>query len=304
MTDRDRKGDWRPICVLGSPRSGTSLTAKAINLLGFDIGPVETMRTGDEAGLDPAIKDLNPTGFWEQREVTSLNGSILEALGGSEVAPPVCRPGWEAMPHMAPFRAQARDLVERLYGGSSPWVVKDPRMVFTLPLWRAVAVEFDFVLCNRNPLEAIASVQGYLPPAADGFELWLRYSCEALRGTAGSRRLFVFNENWYTEPHSVVLRLAEFLGGAEGRPDERDLERAVKFVEPSLHRQSATDLDLAERTDVPAGIRAFHFLVRDLAAAEAAGQDRATALHALTASLDARQASGQISRSPLSSSPP
>lgn len=74
----------------------------------------------------------------------------------------------------------------------------------------------------------------------------------------------------------------------DGTVDPEAASRAASVFDPRLHRQRASDLELAERDDMSVGARALHFLVRDLAAAERWGQEpaRARALQALAARMD------------------
>jgi hypothetical protein len=192
----------RPVCVLGVGRSGTSLTARVLNRLGVELGPEGTMLPPDAA---------SPSGYWEQSEIIALNDEILAALGGEWWSLPPRRPGWELSDAMAGMRARIAEFVEREFAGAGRWGFKDPRTTLTLPIWRAVVGEFDHVVCLRNPLEVQASANGALPAEVSEIDLWLRYSCEALRLTAGRRRTFVFYEEWIEDAGGVVARLASFL---------------------------------------------------------------------------------------------
>jgi hypothetical protein len=155
----------------------------------------------------------------------------------------------------------------------------------TLPIWRAVVGELDYVVCLRNPLEVRASADGALPPEVSEIDLWLRYSCEALRLTAGRRRTFVFYEEWIEDAGGVVGRLASFLA-VPAAADGATAGAAAEW-NPALRRRQATDLDLASADGVAIEARALHFLVRTLAYAERAGDERrAVALQAVAAALD------------------
>lgn len=268
----------RPVCVLGVGRSGTSLAARAINMLGVDLGPEEEM-------LEPS--DVNPAGFWEQREIVELNEEILAALGGAWWRPPPRPAGWERTAEMASFASRIAELVERRFDGRGRWGFKDPRTTLTLPLWRSVVGELDHLICLRNPLEVVASAGGGLPSGADPIAIWVDYTCEALRATAGRRRMFVFYEDWSADPVRLGRDLARFVNGAGEGVDGRDSARVETLFQPRLHRHHASEVDLAENDAIPVAPRILHFLVRDLAAAEARGTgSRAQALQALAARLD------------------
>ena len=53
----------RAVCVTGMHRSGTSFTAKAIQLLGASLG-------GPEGLMAPGPD--NPSGYWENRDIKEL----------------------------------------------------------------------------------------------------------------------------------------------------------------------------------------------------------------------------------------
>ena len=119
------------VCVLGMPRSGTSLTARILNIMGVNLGPEEDM-------LEPTAWS-NPKGYWEQREINALNDAILNCFGGSFERPPDLPPGWNADPILDPVKDWATSLVERHFGDAPVWGLKDPRNSLTQPLWRELA---------------------------------------------------------------------------------------------------------------------------------------------------------------------
>src|SRR3954453_22283434 len=76
----------RVVAVTGMHRSGTSLAARAVNLLGVSFGSADSLlRPGPD----------NPAGDWENRAMKELDDELLAALGGSWDQPPVLAAGWE-----------------------------------------------------------------------------------------------------------------------------------------------------------------------------------------------------------------
>jgi hypothetical protein len=194
------------VCVLGMHRSGTSLVARVLNLLGLDLGPEEhLMRPG------PA----NPAGHWESRAIKEINDEILLRLGGSWSEPPELAAGWERKPELAELRRQARELIEADFSGSDLWGFKDPRNSLTLPFWQRILGPMRYVICLRNPVDVAASLEvreDEPVPFEQGIGLWLTYVRVALGATAGHRQQLVFYEDLMADPGPVVQRLARFIG--------------------------------------------------------------------------------------------
>ncbi len=80
-------------------RSGTSLIARTLNLLGLWLGP--------EDHLMPPIADNNPAGFWENSLLMAINDDILATLAGNWHELPRLAAGWEASPELAALRRRA-----------------------------------------------------------------------------------------------------------------------------------------------------------------------------------------------------
>jgi len=243
----------RPLCILSVGRSGSSLATRVIGALGRDLGPDSAMLPADSH---------NARGYWEVREMNDLNDEVLAALGGSLWAPPPMPAGWERAEEMRPFVERARDLVARTYSPDRPWVFKDTRTIYTLPLWRDVIGEMDYVLCVREPAEVVASLRPLLPHMSDEdlALAWVRTNALALRRTAGCKRMILPYQDWFSEPVRTAERLAAFVGA----PPDRAAAVAREF-DPAMRRQRANGthelalevhvmraaLDALARHDVP-----------------------------------------------------
>src|ERR1700722_12084882 len=151
-TDSDVAGSsarGRIVCVLGMHRSGTTVAARLINLLGIDLGAEEHL-------LGP--RPDNPKGFWEHGPIVELNEEILRRLGGNWREPPPLPPGWETSADFGDLRRRARDLVARSFA-SADWGWKDPRTCLTLPFWKRILPPSHYVICMRSPAEVAASLE-------------------------------------------------------------------------------------------------------------------------------------------------
>src|SRR5262245_28438813 len=118
-------------------RSGTSLAARALNLLGVDLG--------SEAGLARPGPIENPKGFWERKAIKELNEELLASFGGSWSEPPDLEPGWEHSPALAAFRDQAKALLEEEFASSELYGWKDPRSSILLPFWKLLVPDLSYL---------------------------------------------------------------------------------------------------------------------------------------------------------------
>ena len=117
------------VCILGMHRSGTSLLARILNLLGVSLGP--------EKQLLPA-NFANPKGYWEHQGFIELNDRILAWAGGSYSRPPTFPVGWDTAPCLEHLRASALALIHRDFANAEIWGWKDPRTCLTLPFWQRI----------------------------------------------------------------------------------------------------------------------------------------------------------------------
>jgi hypothetical protein len=242
----------RVTAVLGMHRSGTSLVAGVLHLLGVSLGPEER--------LMPAKAD-NPRGFWEYEPFTEINDAILEAFGGSWDEPPELRFGWERDPRLRGLRRKARAAIRADFPRRAPWAFKDPRTSLTLPFWHRLAGRMRHMVCVRNPVDVAASLEarnGF--PMARGARLWLRYTSAALQHTAGRPRLLVFYEDVIEAWRPEVRRLARFLGlevppGADPAIED--------FVGADLRHHATPLEDVASDARIPPPVRTAYLALRE-----------------------------------------
>jgi hypothetical protein len=211
-------GPARFVCVVGMHRSGTSLVARLVNLLGADLGEERDF-------LAPAAD--NPAGFWENRFVVQLNDELLSILGGSTVEPPLLPDGWEHQPELASVRDRARAVLSRSFTRAVPVAAwKDPRTSLTLPFWLTVAPITDAVICIRRPMEVARSLAARDGTGADwASHLWIRYVVAAFR--APVRKLVVRYDDFFERPDDVIEQLAGVVGEAADGVDRGSVRGAI-----------------------------------------------------------------------------
>jgi hypothetical protein len=252
-TTADRR---RLVLVVGVGRSGTSLLTGVLGQLGFHIPQPEVQ-----------ADDTNPRGFGEPRWVVDFH---TRQLRKRDVTVNDSRPSaWEsttAAKDHEPTVAELRAWLEAELGQGDAVVVKDPRTVWFLPLWKRCATELGvpttFVTMLRHPAEILASAfksYGDWQSGASRASAWMNMTFETERLTRGEPRAFVRYERLLAGWRGEVARVGELLGLpliTDGIPDER-AAAVDAFVDPTLHRNRVewADVDvpprvvkLAERT--------------------------------------------------------
>ncbi|MFT5484654.1 MAG: hypothetical protein ACI9GW_003322, partial [Halieaceae bacterium] len=155
----------RNLLVLGMHRSGTSMIARAVTSLGFKVGSEDEVL---------AVQPDNPRGYFERRDVVALNERVLREAGGSWYKPAVIDPGSADV-----YRGEVAEIVAGL--GQDPWVIKDPRMVLTWPVWREQLGNPVIIYAYRNPesvARSLAARNGF--PLDFGLALWESYNVRTL----------------------------------------------------------------------------------------------------------------------------
>ena len=233
------------IAITGMHRSGTSLVARIVNLLGADIGP-------DDELMPP--KGDNPSGFWEKLSVTRLNDEIFAAMGGRWSDPPHLPEGWHAAKRFDRFRSTADEIVTEGFTGEVR-MFKDPRASLVLPFWKDVAPITRTVVCTRAPGAVAASLarRNRIGEERAG-RLFVRYQVDAYLD--GVDPIVVPFEALVADP----VGWTELLAGELGLdPPDSAIEAAVsEYVDPGLIHVSSSGAPaeaLAEAAEVDGLLR-------------------------------------------------
>lgn len=217
------------VFVLGMHRSGTSAVSRLINMMGASLGPAHLIG-------EPAFD--NEKGFWERTDVSKLNDQLLQ----------LCDCTWDEVSNYkqallpkelpAELREQLQRIIFQL-DTLRPWVLKDPRLCLTFPMWRSQLEVPVCVLPYRSPHAIAQSLQfrngfGLL----HGLALWEQYTLAALHATKDLPRLIVCYEKLILDPVGVVSELYEGLCAADlvglRKPSAREI---TAFVETRLQHQ-------------------------------------------------------------------
>jgi len=233
--------DSKIICILSPPRSGSSLTASIINILGVHMGATSDF---EEANVH------NQKGFWEHQSIQSINDEILSRLGydfshaGVDwTEPPIFPDNWETSPLLTDLRERAQDLIHQDFSEYDVWGWKDPRTCFTLPFWKNILPQIDYVILVRNPVDVARSIEQFIDIGCSferGLYMWELFLIEALKHTEGGNRILINVESWTKNWKDELSRLAEFLGVPD-KADNSKVQNAVnELVDEGLWHQRSS----------------------------------------------------------------
>jgi len=209
------------IIVLGTMRSGTSLTAKLIQLWGA--------YTGDENNLWKSdINDPRGYGYMEYIPLQNLND---ELLGNNDRVPPPIKLMEEKAKNQK-YRKQALDLIKIMDEGAvknqaPAWVWKDARLPLTLPFWVKLWQDAIYVITVRHPAEITLSAakaqefQEENPPFSAGLLYWQYCMLNVIDYTQkSSKKIFLAYDQLINNPYKECSRLCEFLDVTCNMPQE------------------------------------------------------------------------------------
>lgn len=210
------------VCVTGMHRSGSSLAARVLNLIGVDLG--------NESRLLSGLAD-NPTGHWEHLELVRLSERVLARFGGSWDDPPLLPPGFEDAQQVWDIRQSAAEVVGRELRSTPVTGWKDPRTSVLLPFWYAVAPITHTVLVVRDPRYVAGSLltRNRFDSERSAY-LWLRYNACAWRDST-NRILLPYSE-LCEDVITCARRLADQLGLPS--PEEASVRSLTAALRPEL----------------------------------------------------------------------
>ncbi len=234
------------LLVAGSGRSGTSLLASIVGNLGFHV-PKPWVATDDS----------NPRGFGESQWVVDRHTTLLRE---ANVQVTDARPtAWASTARLSldeRVNAQVRRWLQDQFSRHDQVVIKDPRLLWFLPLWNQAGSELDaavhVVTMLRHPAEVVSSKLHWYSkmPLVDANRAagWVNTMLFTERATRDYRRAFVrfedLLEDW-TQPIARISAQFDIPTLVDARA--RDQASAASIVDPSLYRSKAT----WENLDVP-----------------------------------------------------
>ncbi|MEO1079813.1 MAG: glycosyltransferase [Pseudomonadota bacterium] len=234
----------KALVVLGMHRSGTSLVARACHDAGITAGPAVDLL---------AAQTDNPLGFYEHRDLVRLNDAALEQAGGSWYQPPARDTlTASALPEVEPGK-----LLERLTeSGDGQFLLKDPRLCLTWPLWSTLLEFRTLLFVYRAPLavaRSLARRHGF--PLQHGILLWELYNRRALAAISSEPALAISYDAITASPEALPVILESL--GAQGFTCEPGSTAGAFDGELHHFSQDENDTDLFLLSDEQRALHSY-----------------------------------------------
>lgn len=246
-----KKPVGKAVVILGSGRSGTSVLARSINIIGVDLG---------EEFID--TDETNPKGFFENRKIVNTHKEI-----GPRMKKRPYPEGFQHFEEIKPFRNQLENYIRDEFLDKPVWGWKDPRNNENLPMWRDILtklnVEGNYLIIVRNPVDVVASYKR----AYNRDETWARLQWQlrtvlALKETQGERRTIVKYEDLFGKSLACMRRIAKTFDLPWSKDESKIKNELNEFIDPTLqHSNSKTDIEMfKKRDDVEQDIKELYLL--------------------------------------------
>ena len=200
------KQNLKIVAVLGMHRSGTSVIARGLQVLGVDLGNK----------LMPPSEGNNSKGFWEDVEINQLNIEMLHSIQSDwHFLTPIQSADVEILCNSG-YLERAAKLLQEKTAGVGIFGFKDPRVAKLLPFWKQVFTQgqwkVSYAVVIRHPLSVCHSLVKRDGLAFEkSYLLWLEHVIGSLVGTEGENRVLVDYDHFIQMPEPELTRMAEAL---------------------------------------------------------------------------------------------
>jgi len=205
--------------MLGMHRSGTSLLANIVGVLGVYLGE-------DNELMPPSGN--NVFGYYELDALKVLNDRILNSFNGSWKRPVKVHPDKVA----EEFTNNAKNILKSLKKKSSVIGFKDPRLAMTIDFWSQLSQGNEYIYIFRHPISTAKSIaKAENINIGTAFKLWREYNEAILRFLEGKNFLLIRYEDILSQPETEVARIIEYLSL---NPKESEVQLALNSVVPAV----------------------------------------------------------------------
>jgi hypothetical protein len=242
------------IALLGMHRSGTSLIANAVAVLGASLGN----------NLLPSKED-NPSGFWENEAIVGLNDRLLAATHSSWYH--IASPKSTLIEHktLADLRNEARAILSSEFPGDTMWAFKDPRAIRLWWFWREVLSDLHReernILIVRHPLSVAQSLSTRNKfTIKHGLLLWLSHYLADWQSYGNTLYAAIDYDRFLRAPDNQLARIANIIGISISDNMLRDITDGI--VRPQSRHHFLDEVEITSDDPLIALVmRCYHAII-------------------------------------------
>lgn len=219
------------VIVTGMHRSGTSLCAGIVNILGAEIGAVLGPRIG-----------INDKGYFEHKKIMRNNQYLLESLKLDWKSTSNLPTNWVKTTQS--FADKAKELITGSFDSSDLFCIKDPRICRLFPMWTKVlsdlGINVRVIFCVRHPYDVASSLHRRDKiPQNKAIELWQIYNKEFLDNMYNDVVFCQYNEI-LDKSEEFIKKITHFINHHKLKDYSLIKDSVGSFVEKDLchHRSS------------------------------------------------------------------
>lgn len=203
----------KQVIITGLPRSGTSVTAGIVNLLGINLGQV------DSAPAEP-----HPTGTYEDIEISNFNNKKVTLFPEYGAQGPV------EFTLDDDSLSAVREMIKRK-AEDQTWGCKDPRITFMMGVWAKACSNPYFIITYRNKADYIDAIRRYATniDPEKYYDLVMplqRQQIEYLKILSVPYLVVSFNQ-LVKDPIPQAKQIAEFLNLRWSKKKEKEINKLV-----------------------------------------------------------------------------
>ncbi len=208
----------KTVVILGMHRSGTSLTAGILNMVGVHLGNI---LQGSDA--------FNKKGHFENQVIKQLNKEILREAGGSWDNPPSAQ---EILAQKDKFAFKIKRILK--LEQKRVWGWKDPRTSLTIELFLPYLNNPCFIVCRRDIDEVALSLHkrnGFAIEKGRKLAKYYNAQIDYFLNKHQYPTLEINFVDYFKRPEQVIDKILKFLDLKIGK---RQQEKILHFIDPTI----------------------------------------------------------------------
>jgi len=229
------------VFIVGIGRCGSSCLTGVLHIMGLPLGDK----------LLAANNMLNPTGFFEHRDMLKLNSKMLKELGTQYLEGKKTRYiRWNKEPRFLEFKNVIKEKLAKHFKDQPFFGLKDPRLSMLLPLYTAAARELGYevktIFIIRNPEGSMTSWQNAKLFARlskeeilNKFTIYLTSMISHLKEQSESDYLVVQYEDLLDDAQKEVTRMSQFIPQLNANTQTRSA--IAQFIDVNLNHHTKTN---------------------------------------------------------------